>query len=142
MKMNRIYHTWEKWECFPAGFYDNKAPNNMTKEEAEKTYYAFLTDLSLFESILKKVIKKWKHSCEHYLTNENMNRIAWLGQACLAYKYNIPACYRGGYNQLSDIEKQKADELALKYLNRWLKRNGYKKLTKETVKSKTQANIY
>lgn len=76
--MKRIYHTWEKWECYPAGLYEDK-PKGMTKEEGEVKYRDFLSDLPSFEKALKKIIVDWKFSCEHYLSNPNMNRIAWLG---------------------------------------------------------------
>jgi len=121
--MNRIYHTWDKWECYPAGFYEDKPPDNMTKEEAIQIYINLLTNIPLFESVLEKVINEWKYSCEHYLTNERMNRIAWLGQASLAYKYHIPSCFRVGFHKLTQEQQRKADESALKYLNIWLERN-------------------
>ena len=71
-----------------------------------------------------------------------MNRIAWLGQAALAYKHQIPACYRGGYNRLTGEQKEAADSVALKYLNKWLVAQGEDPLTDEESKSKTKANIY
>lgn len=140
--MNRIYHTWEKWECYKADFYETKPPKNMTIQEAENKYKMFLIDTNLFSKTLSKVITKWKYSCEHYLTNERMNRIAWLGQASVAYKYNIPARFCGGYNLLTEKQKEKADLTALKYLNIWMKKHKYSKLTMKTVSSKTVANLY
>lgn len=139
--MDRIYHTWDKWECFPCGFYDSKK-TGMTKDECEEEYRKLLSDLNWFERVLSKVIVEWKYSCEHYLSNQNMNRIAWLGQACLAYELNIPACYRGGYNKLTEEEKEEADKIALKYLNKWLVSYGEEELDEDTVRSKTVANLY
>lgn len=139
--MNRIYHTWDKWECYPAGFYES-SKKGMTKSECEEKYRDLLSDEKMFGDVLSAIIKEWKNSCEHYLSNPNMNRIAWLGQAALAYKYGIPACYRGGYNKLTDGEKVIADNIALKYLNKWLVAQGEEPLTQEEVKSKTKANIY
>ena len=31
------------------------------------------------------VIVEWVNSCEHYLSNFAMNRIAWVGQAAMCY---------------------------------------------------------
>jgi hypothetical protein len=140
--MERIYHTWDKWECFPAGFYGKRPPGGMTTTEAEEFYRDFLIDLSLFESALKRVISEWRCSCEHYLTNPNMNRIAWLGQASVCIHNGIPACFRGGYNLLTEEQKGAADAMALKYMNVWFKRNGHPTLAMEDVQSKTEANIY
>lgn len=140
--MKRIYHTWDKWECYPAGFYEDKPPRGMTKKQALKTYVNMLKDINLFGEILSKVIIEWKNSCEHYLTNENMNRIAWLGQAALAYKYHIPAIFRVGYHDLTKEEQRKADEAALAYLNIWLRQHGEKPLTMEEAQSKTIPDLY
>lgn len=140
--MKRIYHTWEKWECYPAGFYEDKPPNGMTQEQGEEKYREFLADLPAFESALQTIISTWKHSCEHYLTNVNMNRIAWLGQASMAYAHRIPACCRGGFNRLTDEQKRAANALALKYLNKWLVAHGEPEVDENGAESRTEANLY
>jgi ParB-like chromosome segregation protein Spo0J len=139
---NRILHTWEEWECYPAGFYEEHPPKGMTQEECEFKYKELLTNKKEFEEALNLVITTWKNSCEHYLTNEKMNRIAWLGQASLCIKYGIPARFRGGYNLLTEEEQKKADSVALKYLNKWLVANGRDKLDEKSAESKSKANIY
>ena len=96
----------------------------------------------MFESSLKRVISEWRNSCEHYLTNEKMNRIAWLGQASLCIETGIPSCYRSGYFLLSQKEREEADNMALKYLNVWLESNGYKPTDLEGAGVSAQANIY
>lgn len=131
--MERIYHTWDKWECYPAGFYENKAPNGMTDEQAEETYRELLSDCAEFGRILSLIIVEWENSCEHYLTNPNMNRIAWLGQAALAYKHRIPSRYRGGYNLLTEDQQKEADQTAFEYLNKWVVSQGHPELTWEVV---------
>lgn len=139
--MKRIYHTYEKWECYPAGFYENQA-NGKSKEDCEREYASFLRDLPAFESALERVLKDWPISCEHYLSNESMNRIAWLGQASMCIARQVPSCYRGGFNLLSEAEQKLANELALKFLNRWLRERGEPELTFEQASSKTDANLY
>lgn len=137
----RIYHTFEKWECFKAGFYEEQ-PKGMTVEEGEKKYQEFLSDLNAFENALKVVISEWKFSCEHYLTNDRMNRIAWLGQASVAQALNIPSCCRGGYHLLTQDQKNAADNLALEYLNKWLKSNGRDSVDYEKAGGRTEAELY
>lgn len=122
--MNRIFHPWDKWECYRAGFYNERCLDGKSTEEAEHVYRGLLSDIRLFEKALFNVINDWVYSCEHYLTNEGMNRVAWLGQASLAYKYNIPSKFRKGYFLLDDKQKVNADKTALKYLNIWLKLRG------------------
>ncbi len=123
--MKRIYHPWNKWECFPAGFYESQPKDKkLSAEEGEFEYRDFLKNIPLFKSVLERVITEWKYSCEHYLSNENMNRIAWLGQASMCLYKGIPSCFRGGYNLLTDEEKKAADLAALEYLNKWLAKQG------------------
>lgn len=120
---NRIFHTFDKWECVGYNFYGTKK-DGMKKEECEAMYATFLRDLNAFEKALVSVTSEWKHSCEHYLTNKAMNRIAWLGQASIAYTHQIPSKFCGGFNLLSNEEQNLANEMALKYLNKWLVKNG------------------
>jgi len=140
-KIKRIFHTWDKWECYPAGFYEN-SKEGMTKRECELAYKELLSDDVRFEAALRRVITEWKHSCEHYLTNENMNRIAWLGQASLAIELGIPSCFRTGYFLLSKEQQRDADLLALKHLNIWLEKNGFDPVDLEAAGVSSVANIY
>lgn len=143
MPIDRIYHTWDKWECYPAGFYEEHPPKGMTHEECEIAYRDFLADLPRFSAGLDGVISEWKHSTEHYLTNQNMNRIAWLGQAAMCHQTGIPSRYRGGYNLLTDEQQKAADNLAHCFLKKWLIDHGETEaINWPDVQSKTQANLY
>lgn len=137
----RIYHTWDKWECYRAGFYAER-PKDMTQDEGEERYREFLADAERFEAALKVVTSEWKFSCEHYLTNDRMNRIAWLGQASVAQALGIPSCCRGGYHRLTDEQKQAADTLALRYLNEWLSGRALPTVDFEAAGGRTQAELY
>ena len=119
---NRIFHTHDKWECLQAGFYKSSIEGKST-EECEKLYSEFLSDDSKFRDALGKVITEWKHSCEHYLTNSAMNRIAWLGQASMCYATGIPSRFCGGFNLLTEDQREHANNIALEYLNKWLIEN-------------------
>jgi len=119
----RIFHTYDKWECHKAGFYENKK-QGMTDEQCEQEYINILTNDDLFISILDKLIVEWKYSCEHYLTNKSMNRIAWLGQAAVCYHSGVPSKYAGSWFKLTKEQQDRANEIALTYLNIWLSRNG------------------
>ena len=90
----RIFHTYDKWECHKAGFYKSKK-EGWTNEQCEQKFVEILSDSNLFSSILEKIIVEWKYSCEHYLSNKSMNRIAWLGQAAVCYHSSIPSRYSG-----------------------------------------------
>lgn len=129
---DRILHTWDKWECYKAGFYETTV-KGLSKEVALHQYRDFFSDLDSFESALKSVTTEWVNSCEHYLTNPSMNRIAWLGQASACYALGIPSTYRGGFSLLTEDQQKAANELALQYLNKWLEENGRDPVDMETA---------
>lgn len=138
----RIYHTWDKWECYPAGFYDTKPPEGMDAIACEKAYRDFLADDARFRGALEKVITQWVKSCEHYLTNDRMNRIAWLGQAAMCIDTGVPARFRGGYFLLPEPEQLRADQTALEYLNKWRAARGLEAIDLEAAGSKAEVNLY
>lgn len=139
---NRIFHTFDKWECAKAGFYESKPPKGLNADQCKQFYKELLTNIPEFERVLALVTSEWKHSCEHYLTNSAMNRIAWLGQASLCYKHGIPAEFRGGYSLLTEAEQLAADEAALRALNNWLAANGRDVLTMAEANPNRQSDIY
>ena len=120
---SRIFHTYDKWECHKAGFYASNFEGK-TSSECESEYASFLSDSKRFSDALDGVLKNWINSCEHYLTNTAMNRIAWLGQAAMCYATGIPSKYCSGFNLLSEEERDKANKIALVALNKWLTDNG------------------
>lgn len=130
---DRIFHTHENWECFKAGLYDTKV-DGKSESQCKKEYADFLSDLPKFEKALKFVIKNWKNSCEHYLTNKQMNRIAYLGQASAAHAIGIPSRYASGFYLLTQEQQDAADLMALRYLNKWLVKSGRKPVTIEEAR--------
>lgn len=138
----RIFHTWEKWECYRHGFYAERCADGVTAEQGEELYRAFLADSDKFRAALEIVTNDWQFSCEHYLTNDRMNRIAWLGQASVAQALRIPSICRGGFHRLSLPEQEAADALALEYLNLWLTAHGREAVTMEGARGRTEAELY
>lgn len=139
---NRIFHTYDKWECHKAGFYKSQA-EGMTKDEAEKAYAEFLSNDERFREGLKGVINEWKYSCEHYLTNSSMNRIAWLGQAAMCYSTGVPSVFCSGFNLLTDEQQIHANEVALEALNEWLINNDRNELEmNEALSIGRQTELY
>ncbi len=137
----RIFHTFDKWECHKAGFFAT-SKNGLSKEKAQRQYADFLADLPAFEAALSGLIVDWKHSCEQNLTNASMNRIAWLGQAAACYARGLPAVFCGGFSMLTKEQQEAANEMALKYLNIWMERNGLPTLTMDEAYTSRQADIY
>jgi hypothetical protein len=89
------------------------------------------------------IINEWEFACEHNLTNKSMNRIAWLGQASLAYVYQIPSIYCSGFQLLNNEEKNKANNAALEILNNWLESKNLQKVNlDEALLINRQVELY
>lgn len=142
--IERVFHTWDEWECYPAGFYDDKPKDaGMSDDDCTRIYAELLRDIPRFKAAMDGVLTDWPNSCEHYLSNERMNRIAWLGQSALCYAHGIPRRFRSGYTLLTDAEKHAANLAALDYLNVWLVGRGEQPLaTLEDAASKTEMDLY
>lgn len=119
MKANRCYHPWWDWECYKAGFYNTAPPDNITEDQAKTMYRDFLAKPLFFSFAMEKVFKHWHKSCEHFLTNPSINRIAWLGQAAMCIETGVPSAFKGGFNMLKDFQQQEANLVAKTYLERW-----------------------
>lgn len=138
----RIFHTFDKWECNKAGFYNSKVEGK-SGEECEAIFAKLLSDKKEFKKALNGVLKNWKYSCEHYLTNKAMNRIAWLGQASVCYATGIPNKYSSGWFLLTKEQQDEANKIALSGLNKWLIEHGMEKLTmEEAISLGRQVEIY
>jgi ParB-like chromosome segregation protein Spo0J len=141
-KGGRVFHTFDKWECHKAGFYAPKF-DGMTADECREAYRDFLSDVDRFRGAANAVINEWPHSCEHYLTNFAMNRIAWMGQAAMCYATGVPSRFCGGFRLLTDEQQQAANEVALDVINDWLLQNGREPITmSEALSEGRQVEIY
>jgi hypothetical protein len=106
-------------------------------------FVRIITDSDLFSSALERVITEWKFSCEHYLTNTAMNRIAWLGQASVCIESGVPSRYCSAWKDIPAEKQNEANNVALKYLNKWLIVNDRSAITlDEALSVGRQVEIY
>lgn len=94
-----------------------------------RAYAAFLRDDRRFRRALQRVVTEWPISCEQFLLNESINRIAWLGQAAMCIETGVPRKYRAGFMQLSEAERTRANATAHETLNTWLRDHAHKDST-------------
>lgn len=139
---NRIFHTFDKWEAVQYGFYEPTHPT-LTPKQCEYKYKELLSNPEEFSQILETITREWQFSCEHNLTNSSLNRIAWLGQAAVAYKYNVPSRFSSGWEMLTKDEQDKANEVAYKHLTEWLKKNNLPEISlEEALQPDRQVELY
>lgn len=119
-KVDRVFHPWWAWECYKAGFYETIPPVGVSTTNARRTYATFLKDIKKFERAIEKVFRTWPNSCEHFLTDPHINRVAWLGQASMCIETKVPATFRSGFFLLSEKQQKAANMAAYKKLEKWL----------------------
>lgn len=120
--MKRIYHPYWLWEDYKAGFYENIS-GEQKKEMISKVLELFNSE-SLTKEFMNKVITDWKYSCEHNLTNESLNKIAYIGQGACCIYAGVPNTITMEAWSLLDKEIQnRANNIAEKTIETWTNEN-------------------
>lgn len=119
--MERIYHCYSLWEDYKLGMYNN-CPLNTKQYKIEKVIEMFNSE-ELTEKYMNKVIDEWFFSCEHNLTNESMNKIAYIGQAACCLYANVPCdVTMRAWKHLELKVKIRSDKIAKKTIDKWMLR--------------------
>lgn len=119
---NRIYHPYILWEDYKAGFYDNVSGEN--KKQMIESVIEFFSNPELTRSFMMKVVKEWKYSCEHNLTNESMNKIAYIGQGACCIYGGIPSTVTmEAWSKVPKEHQLEADKIALSVIEHWENKN-------------------
>lgn len=117
--MERIYHRYEFWECWKNGFFDNIS--GVDKNKKIQKVIELFSDQQKTKEYMNKVIEQWKYSCEHNLTNDSMNKIAWLGQsACCIYDKIPSSITMEAWHLVSKENRDKADSIASEIIENYL----------------------
>lgn len=120
--MKRIYHPYWLWEDFRNGFYDNISGKK--KKELSLKVIELFNDSKLTRENMMRVIDEWKYSCEHNLSNDSMNKIAYLGQgACCLYAGVPNSITMETWSLLSKERQKESDKIANEVLEIWINRN-------------------
>ena len=120
--MKRIYHPYTLWEDIRRGFYDNCSGADK-KEKIEKVIEMFSSP-ELTREFIMLDINKGSYSCEHELTNESMNKIAYLGQAACCLYSDIPSTVTmESWSKLTTEVQEEANKIANEVLEIWIDRN-------------------
>lgn len=120
--MERIYHRYEKWECFKNGFFRNVSGEE--KKELSKKVIELFEDSKKTKEFMLKVINEWVFSCEHNLTNISLNRVAWLGQSACCIYAKIPySLTMENWRYVSEDKRKVACEIAEKIIKEYESKN-------------------
>jgi hypothetical protein len=78
-----------------------------------KVAIEFTGNHKLYGNHMKNVIREWKHSCEHNLSNTTQNRRAWIGHAACAFAFACPEdIVREAWKHLTEQQQFDANRMA------------------------------
>lgn len=105
--------------------YESAPPAGLTADTAKEAYRDFLADTPRFAAAMQRVLNEWPNSCDQFLSNDSINRIAWLGQASMCIETGVPMCFRGGFKLLSATQQKTANALAAEFFKKWVRSKAY-----------------
>tara|TARA_R110002153_G_scaffold57939_2_gene159157 strand:- start:708 stop:1079 length:372 start_codon:yes stop_codon:yes gene_type:complete len=116
--LERVYHSWEKWEDHKNGFYNNIGGKN--KKILETKVFELFGNENICRENMYKVVKEWRYSCEHNLSNNSINKIAYIGQASCCIYGGVPSTITMDcWSKINKEHRNRADLIAKEVLLFW-----------------------
>ena len=116
--MKQIYHRYEKWEDWQNGMWRKESS---TYEQAEiENVMAFTGCHISYGKAMLRVINEWPLSCQHNLTDPNINQKAWIGHAACCLERGYPEyLVRSAWNKLTKEQRVLANKAAEFAIEQW-----------------------
>ena len=110
--MEAIRSKYFLWETYLNGMY-----KTLSEIDNYDLYFnnaiKMLTDQKMFYETGIDLINNWTISCDNFLTNNHVNRIAFIGQASCCYKFSCPEIVtKSAWRTMDFISKDLANKTA------------------------------
>ena len=116
-EIRRIYNRWELWEDYKFGLYDSISDKSLDEKVVE-----LFSSKKLTRRYMNMAIRYFPFSCEHNLTNNGVNKIAYLGQAACCIYAGIPRKQTmNAWWLVSEKNRNMADNIAKEIIEQYLK---------------------
>lgn len=116
--MERIFHHFELWEDYHAGMYDESKDG---RAERVQRAARILGTPEICRIAMEKVIQEWKKATEYNLSNAEINRKAWLGQAaCCCYAGIHEDETREAWGLMTTEQRGEANRIAAEIIKKWV----------------------
>jgi len=94
--------------------------DKITEVKMLRTAIEFTGDHASYGKAMSEVMYKWKHTMKNNLTNQSINRRAFLGHCAVFYKLQIPEyIVRRAWKYLTDDQRRLADIQAENNIEEW-----------------------
>lgn len=115
--MQRIFHHYSLWEDYHAGMYDESKDG---RAERVQNAAEILGTPDVCRKAMEKVVAEWKISTEYNLSNIEINRKAWLGQAaCCCWAGIHEDETREAWGIMTDAQRIEANRIAACIIKKW-----------------------
>lgn len=116
--MQRIFHHYSLWEDFHAGMYDESKDG---RKERVQEAARILGTPDICRLAMEKVINEWEKATEFNLSNAEINRKAWLGQAaCCCYAGIHEDETREAWGLMTEEQRVEANRIAATIIKKWV----------------------
>lgn len=117
-RFNRVYYHYELLEEYKYGMW--RIERGIDRKAYIEEAAMLMRDPERFEAAMMRAVNEWPVSCEHSLTAEDTNRIAWLGHAGCCIEVGSPEeATRAGWHTLDRQEQDEANAAAARALSQW-----------------------
>ena len=121
--MKRIWHPYTKWECYQHGMW-RRVPRDQERELILKAV-EFTGNAALYGSWMVKAVSVFKVSCEHHLSDQSLNKQAYIGHAACALALQLPEyIVRKAWGLLTQEQRDEANRKADYAVALWNKSRG------------------
>jgi hypothetical protein len=120
--MERLYFHFNDLEEYHGGMW--RIVGGLKKARNALAAAELMRDDVAFEAAMMRALEEWPNSCQHNLTAEDTNRLAWLGHAgcCLAVG-STEENTRTGWHLLTTAQQDAANATAQRVLDAWIEAN-------------------
>lgn len=116
--MQRIFHHYKKWEDYHAGMYDESKDG---RAERVQKAAEILGTPDICRKAMEKVVAEWEKATEYNLSNAEINRKAWLGQAaCCCYAGIHEDETREAWGIMTEAQRIEANRIAAEIIKKWV----------------------
>lgn len=117
--MKQEYVRYELWEDFINGMW-RKVDKIEEKKYLEEAIY-FTGDHMKYGIAMKSVVVAWPNTMINSLTNNSINKRAFVGHCACCYEFSCPEYItRAAWRELTNEQRYKADLVAQQTIDKWL----------------------
>lgn len=109
--MKQIFHPYHLWEDWQNGMWRNETAEY--EDLHLPSIISFTGDHLEYGAAMIEVVEQWFYSVQHNLTDNSINKRAWIGHAACNLKFGWPEyLVRMAWNQLSEQQQVLANKMA------------------------------